>query len=136
MIETYVRGKEAIRQVGVLHLPLFPFPLQEQERASSSRGGFERPRTPPRFFQPAFFKSTFEIKINAAEMVVAVGMVPASATDATSEMVAFENAVMESNGLVGMHRIGHFARECPEFTGIRRPDPRDVRLVWRSCPAT
>ena len=69
-------------------------------------------------------------------MVVAVGTVPASATDATSEMVVFENAVMESNGLVGMHRIGHFARECPEFTGIRRPDPRDVRLVWRSCPAT
>ena len=80
MIETYVRGKEAIRQVdsnlsppsqnyptwsslppivvSFLHsINLFfltdnfsPPTSQEQERGSSSRG-FERPRTPPRFSQ-------------------------------------------------------------------------------------
>jgi len=74
MIETYVRGKEAIRQ--------------EQERGSSSRG-FERPRTPP--------------SRNGG-----------GSGYGTSECYR-------------CNKIGHFARECPEFTGIRRPDPRDLR---------
>merc|ERR1719410_178326 len=77
MVETYVRGRETIRQ--------------EQERANGNQGGFERPRTPP-----------------------SRNGVGGGSGYGTSECYR-------------CNKVGHFARECPEFTGIRRPDSRDMR---------